>query len=313
MRKLYPIGIMVILMLTPMMNYGQQVNNIESTLEIVNIRNGKRQVILQEKNHFEAPNWSPDGKYFIINSQGKLYKIGRDGKSKELINTGFATRCNNDHGISPDGKQLVISNGIEQSPGNYSSAIFILPVQGGDPKQITEKTPSYWHGWSPDGKTLAYVGNRNNEYDIYTIPVTGGDERQLTSSRGLDDGPEYSPDGRFIYYNSFQSGRMQIWRMGADGSSPEQLTNDDYANWFPHPSPDGKYIVYISYIEDQKEGHPFGKNVKLRLMNVKTGKIQDLTEVFFGGQGTINVPSWSPDGKMVAFVSYRNLEQENQK
>ena len=300
-------------MLTPMMSFGQQVNNIESTLEIVNIRNGKRQVILQEKNHFEAPNWSPDGKYFIINSQGKLYKIGRDGKSKELINTGFATRCNNDHGISPDGKQLVISNGIEQSPGNYSSAIFILPIQGGDPKQITEKTPSYWHGWSPDGKTLAYVGNRNNEYDIYTIPVTGGDERQLTSSRGLDDGPEYSPDGRFIYYNSFQSGRMQIWRMGADGSSPEQLTNDDYANWFPHPSPDGKHIVYISYIEDQKEGHPFGKDVKLRLMNVKTGKIRDLTEVFFGGQGTINVPSWSPDGKMVAFVSYRNLEQENQK
>lgn len=309
MRKLCLIELLSIFILIPMLISGQPLNNVESTLEIVNIKSGKRQVILQEKSHFEAPNWSPDGKYFIINSQGKLYRIDREGKNKELINTGFATMCNNDHGISPDGKQLVLSNGIEVSPGSYSSAIFILPITGGDPKKITEKTPSYWHGWSPDGKTLAFVGNRNNEYDIYTIPVTGGEEKQMTTSEGLDDGPEYSPDGKYIYYNSFQTGKMQIWRMRSDGGSPEQLTHDEYANWFPHPSPDGKYIVYISYIEDQKEGHPFGKDVKLRLMNLKNGKIKDLTEVFFGGQGTINVPSWSPDSRMVAFVSYRLIEQ----
>ena len=291
-----------------MMSFGQTISNIESTLEVVNIKNSKRQVILQEKNHFEAPNWSPDGKYFIINSNGRLYKVDREGKNKELINTGFATSCNNDHGISSDGKQLVISNDIEVSPGNYSSAIFILPIDGGEPRLITENTPSYWHGWSPDGKTLAFVGQRNNEFDIYTIPVTGGKEKQLTYSTGLDDGSEYSPDGKYIYYNSFQTGRMQIWRIEAKGDAIEQLTNDEYANWFPHPSPDGKYIVYISYIEDQKEGHPFGKDVKLRIMNLKTGKIHDLTKVFFGGQGTINVPSWSPDSKMVAFVSYRNFE-----
>ena len=291
-----------------MMSFEQPVNNVESTLETVNIKSGKRQVILQEKNHFEAPNWSPDGKYFIINSNGRLYKVDREGKNKELINTGFATRCNNDHGISPDGKQLVISNGIEVSPGNYSSAIFILPVDGGEPRLITQNTPSYWHGWSPDGKTLAFVGNRNNDYDIYTIPVNGGAEKQMTFSPGLDDGSEYSPDGKYIYYNSFQTGRMQIWRIEAGGDTFEQLTNDEYANWFPHPSPDGKYIVYISYIEDQKEGHPFGKDVKLRIMNLKTGKNRDLTKVFFGGQGTINVPSWSPDSKMVAFVSYRIIE-----
>jgi len=291
-----------------MMSFGQTISNIESTLEVVNIKNSKRQVILQEKNHFEAPNWSPDGKYFIINSNGRLYKVDREGKNKELINTGFATSCNNDHGISSDGKQLVISNDIEVSPGNYSSAIFILPIDGGEPRLITENTPSYWHGWSPDGKTLAFVGQRNNEFDIYTIPVTGGKEKQLTYSTGLDDGSEYSPDGKYIYYNSFQTGRMQIWRIEAKGDAIEQLTNDEYANWFPHPSPDGKYIVYISYIEDQKEGHPFGKDVKLRIMNLKTGKIRDLTKVFFGGQGTINVPSWSPDSKMVAFVSYRNFE-----
>lgn len=290
------------------MSLGQTQNNVESTLEVVNIKSGKRKVILQEKSHFEAPNWSRDGNYFIINSSGKLYRVDRNGKNKELINTGSAKMCNNDHGISPDGTQLVISNSIEISPGNYSSAIFTLPLNGGEPKLITSNTPSYWHGWSPDSKTLAFVGMRNNEFDIYTIPVTGGTEKQMTFSKGLDDGPEYSPDGKYIYYNSFQTGRMQIWRVNAEGGTPEQLTSDEYANWFPHPSPDGKYIVYISYIEDQKEGHPFGKDVKLRLMNLRTGKIRDLTEVFWGGQGTINVPSWSPDSRMVAFISYRSLE-----
>jgi TolB protein len=308
MNKTKSLNLTIIFSLICTMIAGQLQNNVESTLEVVNIKNRKRQVILQEKSHFEAPNWSRDGNYFIINSGGKLYRVDRAGRNKELINTGSANMCNNDHGISPDGRQLVISNSVEISPGNFSSAIFILPINGGEPKLITENTPSYWHGWSPDGKTLAFVGMRNNEFDIYTIPVTGGAEKQITYSKGLDDGPEYSPDGKYIYYNSFQTGSMQIWRINAEGGTPEQLTFDEYANWFPHPSPDGKYIVYISYIEDQKEGHPFGKDVKLRLMNLKTGKIKDLTEVFWGGQGTINVPSWSPDSKMVAFVSYRRLQ-----
>ena len=308
MKRIKAINLAVLLTLICMMSPAQTVNKIESTLEVVSIKNGKRQPILRENSHFEAPNWSRDGSYFIINSSGKLYRVDRERKNKEVINTGTATHCNNDHGISPDGKQLVISNGIEKSPGNFSSAIFILPVNGGEPKLITGNTPSYWHGWSPDGKTLAFVGMRNNDYDIYTIPVTGGTEKQITFSPGLDDGPEYSPDGKYIYYNSFQSGRMQIWRIHAQGGTPEQLTSDAYANWFPHPSPNGKYIVFISYIEDQKESHPFGKDVKLRIMNLKSGKVRDLTNVFWGGQGTINVPSWSPDSKMVAFVSYRSLE-----
>jgi Tol biopolymer transport system component len=308
MKRTAALYLTVILTLICIMSRGQTVNNVESTLETVNIRNGKRQVILREKSHFEAPNWSRDGSYFIINSSGKLYRVDREGKNKEPINTGTAIHCNNDHGISPDGTQLVISNGIEKSPGNFSSAIFILPIKGGEPQLITANTPSYWHGWSPDGKTLAFVGMRNNDFDIYTIPVTGGHEKQITFSFGLDDGPEYSPDGKYIYYNSFQSGRMQIWRINAEGGTPEQLTSDGYANWFPHPSPDGRYIVFISYLEDQKEGHPFGKDVKLRIMNLKSGKVRDLTDVFYGGQGTINVPSWSPDSRMVAFVSYRKLE-----
>ena len=300
-------SLILLLCILPSFLMAQEPQKIESSLEVVKINSGKREVIYKENRHFEAPNWSHDGKYFIINSNGILYKLDRKKKVLEEINTDFARSCNNDHGISPDGKLLVISH-HNRDELNQGSTIYTLPINGGTPKKITEKAPSYWHGWSPDGKTLAYVGARNGEYDIYTIPVEGGKETRITTSKGLDDGPDYSPDGKFIYYNSFQSGHMHIWRMDADGKNQIQLTEDSYSNWFPHPSPDGKYIVYISYLEDQKQGHPFGKDVKLRLMDLQSREIRDLTDVFFGGQGPINVPSWSPNSKEVAFVSYKMLD-----
>ncbi|MDX2442699.1 MAG: DUF5050 domain-containing protein [Bacteroidales bacterium] len=300
-------SLFLLLCILPSFLMAQEPQKMESSLEVVKIKSGKREVIYKEKRHFEAPNWSNDGKYFIINSKGILYNLDRKKKVLEEINTDFARACNNDHGISPDGKQLVISH-YNQDGQNQGSTIYTLPINGGTPKKITEKAPSYWHGWSPDGKTLAFVGARNGEYDIYTIPVTGGEETRITTSKGLDDGPDYSPDGKYIYYNSYQSGHMHIWRMDANGKNQVQLTDDSFSNWFPHPSPDGKYIVYISYLEDQNQGHPFGKDVKLRLMDLETKEIRDLTGVFFGGQGTINVPSWSPNSREVAFVSYKMLD-----
>lgn len=215
-----------------------------------------------------------------------------DTKKLELLNTDFADACNNDHGISFDGKWLAISHNDESDPSSksYKSAIFVLPIEGGVPRKITAEVPSFWHGWSPDGKQLTYCAERNGNYDVYTIGVEGGKETRLTSTEGLDDGPEYSPDGKYIYFNSYRTGHMQIWRMLANGKKPEQLTFDKYSNWFPHPSPDGKWIVYIAYIADQKQNHPFGKQVKLRLMNLETKEIKDITPEFLGGQGTINVP-----------------------
>jgi Tol biopolymer transport system component len=97
---------------------------------------------------------------------------------------------------------------------------------------------------------------------------------------------------------------MQIWRMKADGSDPEQMTFDAYSNWFAHIAPNNKVATIITYMEDQKQAHPFGHQVKLRLLNLKTKEVKDLTEAFYGGQGTINVPSWSPDGKKFAYVRY---------
>lgn len=289
-------------------SFSQVPDNLQSSLKVVDIESKQIQTILSVKQHIEAPNWSKDGSYFIVNSNGKLYRIAKTGDTELTeINTGFADQCNNDHGISPDGKQLAISHN-KPIAGGRSSSIYLVPIKGGKPVEVTTQTPSYWHGWSPDGKNLAYCAERDGNYDVYTIPVSGGKETRLTTAKGLDDGPDYSPDGKHIYYNSFSSGNMHLWRMKADGTEQEQLTNDAYSNWFPHPSPDGKWIVFISYMQDQGQSHPFGKDVKLKLMSLKDKSIIDLTEVFYGGQGTINVPSWSPDSKQVAFVSYKVLD-----
>ena len=272
---------------------------IESSLEIISVESGQRRIVYRSRTHFEAPNWSNDGKFLLFNSEGSLYKIPVTGGKPAQLNTSFANRCNNDHGFSPDGKLLAISHHHE---GN--SLIYILPATGGTPRQVTELGPSYWHGWSPDGKTLAYCAERNGNYDIYTIPVEGGRETRLTDAEGLDDGPDYSGDGRYIYFNSERAGAMKIWRMDSDGTNQIQITNDDqYADWFPHPSPDGKQIVFLSYDKDVK-GHPANKDVALRIMSSSGEKPRVLTRLF-GGQGTINVPSWSPDNKNIAFVSYR--------
>ncbi len=277
-----------------------QAQKVISRLEIYDFDSNQRSTVYEASAHFEAPNWSPDGSYLLFNQGGELFKFELQNRRVEKLDTDFAKACNNDHGISPDGKQIVISNNDE----TVGSRIYLVDARGGTPKRITEKGPSYWHGWSPDGRTLAYCANRNDNYDIYTISVDGGLEKRLTNSEGLDDGPEYSPDGQWIYFNSVRTGRMQVWRMRSDGSEQEQLTFDEYNDWFPHISPDGKRVVFISYIDKVDPGsHPAWKKVMIRSISPEGGEVSKLFELF-GGQGTINVPSWSPDSKRFAFVSY---------
>lgn len=274
---------------------------IGSRLELLDVATGRRRVVHTVSDSLQAPNWTRDGRALIYNRNGRLYRFDLRSKTAAEIDTGFATSNNNDHVLSFDGRQLGISHHPKEEDGR--SVVYVLPATGGTPRRITARSPSYLHGWSPDGRSLVYTGERGGEFDIYKIGVEGGEEVRLTDAKGLDDGPEYSPDGRYIYFNSTRSGRMQLWRMRADGTGQKQLTDDGFNNWFPHPSPDGRWLVFLSFGQDVRpEDHPFYKHVYVRLMPAAGGSPRVLAYVY-GGQGTINVPSWSPDGQRVAFVS----------
>jgi TolB protein len=275
-----------------------------SRVEIMDVKTGLRKVIYTTPDHLEAPNWTKDGKFLIFNSGGNLYRLPINGKSPVKINTGEVNNCNNDHGLSFDGKMLAISSGTKLPDGRTGSMVYTVPVGGGIPTPVTKNVPSYWHGWSPDGKALVYCGERNGNFDVWKISSKGGEEVRLTDAQGLDDGPEYSPDGKFIYFNSVRSGLMKIWRMHPDGTHQEQVSFGNYNDWFAHISPDGKSMVYVSYPEDVPAGsHPANKRMLMRLQNTDNPKPKVLAYIY-GGQGTMNVPSWSPDGSKVAFVSF---------
>lgn len=286
------------------LSYAQE-RTVTSFLEIVDINTGERTIVKEFPYLIEAPNWTTDGKWLIYNSGGKLYKISPETPGVPVeIHTGFAVNCNNDHVLSTDGKHIAISHGTKE---DGQSRIYIVPMEGGNPILITPMAPSYLHGWSPDKKHLSYCADRNGNYDIYIIPVEGGEEIRLTDAADLDDGPEYSPDGKHIWFNSVRTGLMQVWRMNADGTEQTQMTFDETRNaWFPHISPDGKQVVYLTYYKDdlRPNQHLPNKNVELKIMSA-TGGEPELLVKLFGGQGTINVNSWAPDSRRLAFVSYK--------
>lgn len=272
-----------------------------SHLELLEVAGGRREIIYTSPKSLQAPNWMADGKGLIYNSEGAIYRFDLASRQPQLVNTGEVKNNNNDHVISFDGKWLGLSSGVQQLGG---SIVYTVPIGGGAPKQITPTGPSYLHSWSPDGKNLLFTGQRNNEFDIYQVPAAGGKEIRLTTATGLDDGPEFTPDGKWIYFNSNRSGTMRIWRMKPDGSAQEPLTNDEYHDWFPHISPDGKWVVFLSFLKEEVPAgdHPFYKHVYIRLMPLDGGKPKVIAYVY-GGQGTINTPSWSPDSKRIAFIS----------
>ena len=279
---------------------------VYSVLETVDVATGERTVRKRFDSLIEAPNWLPDGNTLLYNAGGSLWLFDLTTKESRKVDTGSAARCNNDHVLSPDGGQV----GLSSAGPEGRSLVYVAPLSGGEPRLVTPVGPSYLHGWSPDGRTLAYCAERGGEFDIYTMPVEGGEETRLTDAPGLDDGPEYSPDGRYIWFNSVRSGLMQVWRMDAGGRNQTRMTWDEESNcWFPHLSPDGKQVAYIAYKKgDVAPGdHPPCKHVEIRLMDADGSNTRTLVRLF-GGQGTLNVNSWSPDGTRLAFVSYQLLE-----
>ncbi|WP_417708942.1 TolB family protein [Roseibium aggregatum] len=274
---------------------------MKSILATIDVETGTETVLYVSDRHLEAPNWTPDGATLIVNGGGRLYRVPLEEPGLLEIDTGFAAALNNDHGLSPDGSLLAISDGTEAG----ESCIYTLPVTGGEPRRITSRTPSYWHSWSPDGETLAYVGKRpetGGTFQVFTIGLDGGEERQITRVFDHCDGPDYTPDGKWIWFNGERAGSVQLWRVRPDGSGLQQMTKDERVNWFPHPSPDGKSVAYLAY-EAGTVGHPAETTVELRLMSADGGSPRILLSLF-GGQGTLNVPSWAPDSRRFAYMRY---------
>jgi len=281
---------------------------IGSHIEVMEVQSGLRKILYSAPNSLQAPNWTRDGKNLIYNSEGLLYKYDLSTGSVSKLNTGIANQNNNDHVISFDGKQIALSNHVGEK---RISTLFILPINGSDkPIQITsaDSGHSYLHSWSTDGKKLIFTGQRKNQYDIWAVDIGSKKETQLTNTPTLDDSPEFSPDGKWIYFNSVRTGTMKLWRMKPDGNNQEQVTFDEYNDWFPHFSPDGKWIVFLSFPkETNPTDHPWYQKIYLRLMPASGGIPKNIAYVY-GGQGTINVPSWSPDSKRIAFVSNTQLK-----
>jgi TolB protein len=269
---------------------------IGSDVELLDVTTGVRRTVHHVDDSIQAPNWTPDGKQLIMNRNGRMYSFDLASRTISDIDTAPLIRNNNDHALSFDGKMLGLS-------GGQPSVVYTVPVTGGTPRQITPVGPSYLHGWSPDGKSLVFTGQRGGDFDVYLVPSNGGPETRLTTAPGLDDGPEFTPDGKWIYFNSSRTGRMQVWRMRPDGTGQEQLTFDDGNSWFPHVSPNGQSIVFITYgREIAPDDHPWYKQVFIRKMPLDGGPSAVVAYVY-GGQGSMNVNSWSPDSKAIAFIS----------
>ena len=275
-------------------------NSGVSRLQTIGIEPGSRPTTVYSKQaYFEAPNWTRDGKSLLFDEGGRIMRISVNGGSPAPVDIGSANKCSGSHGLSPDGTLLAISCSTPSLPG---SRIYILPSSGGTPRVVTANPGAYWHGWSPDGKTLIFTLSGQGSFNIFSIGVDGGSETALTTGTGTNDDPDTSPDGKYMYFNSDRSGSMEIWRMRPDGSSPVQITFDDFVNWTAHISPDGRWMVFLSY-QKGTTGHPANQKVSLRLMSLNDHQIRVLTALI-GGSGTINVPSWSPDSSHIAFVSY---------
>ena len=292
--------------------------HLRSRLFIYDLRNHVSHLVYSADSIWEAPNWSPDGKYLISNHAGAIYKfvLQPDGSAQpRKLAIPAEYNCNNDKALSPDGTRLAFSASVPHGPG---SEVFVASADGSDVRQMTQDAPSYFHGWSPDAKTLAFVAQRNGsgQFDIYAMPTAGGAETRMTSNVHHDDGPDYSPDGKWIYINSDRSGKEAVWRFPATGAGvndeqAQMVVSDALEDWFPHPSPDGTKLVYITYPAGTPTHDPRDVKIALKMVRIDhdqvAGKTQEILVNAKGGQGSMNVNSWAPDSERFAYVTYEVL------
>lgn len=266
---------------------------------------------------WEAPTWSPGGKYLIANSGGTIYRMDLqpDGTLKpQRLQIPPEYRCNNDKGLSPDGKLLAFS--ATKAPAKGSN-VYLANADGTNIRPLTTEWNSYFHGFTPNGKAILFVAQRNGskQFDLYSLPLDGGPETRLTTDEHHDDGPDVTPDGHMIYFNSDRTGQEAIWRMPITGAGPgderaEKIIADGNEDWFPHLSPDGKILIYIAYPKGTATHNPRTLQVQIMGVPLHKGTSTSLPKALVtvtGGQGTINVNSWSPDSRSFAYVTYEPI------
>jgi TolB protein len=291
---------------------GQAPPRFSSRIMVYDLDSNSARLVHHAPGVWEAPNWSRDGGYLLVNSGGRLYRVPVGGGEPSPIALDPALRANNDHDFSPDGKMLAISASTQGSGG---SQIYLSDADGTNHRLLVSAVPSYFHGWSPDGRYVSYVANRDKkQYDLYRISVDGGPEERLTVDLAHEDGTDYSPDGKWIYFNSDRAGGSNsIWRMPATGAGPndhlaERVTNDSFEDWFPHPSPDGRHLLFISFPAGTVGHNARDMRVQFRLLPLPGERVVSaeprVIHSFMGGQGTINVNSWAPDSRSFAYVEF---------
>ncbi len=272
---------------------------MRSELCVCDLASGEVRGVLEIAGRMEAPNWDPRGRCFLVNRDGGLFTVPMAAPRLVALPLGLEARCNNDHGFSPDGADIWFS-----AHRGRGSEVFRMGRNGGDASLAVKAQPSWWHAVSPDGDVIAYAAVRDGwpHVGLCAMDLVSGRERVLARGDVHADGPDFAHDGRVVFFNSEASGRAQIWTVGVDGTGAAPLFADGHVNWFPHPSPCGRWLVYLAY-PPGTEGHPADLPVALVLCRPDgTGRrrIVELT----GGQGTINVPSWAPDGSAFAFMRY---------
>ncbi|HUS06724.1 MAG TPA: hypothetical protein VMZ52_10525 [Bryobacteraceae bacterium] len=310
-----PLPLLCIAVLLSVAGLAPAQQRYRSSVTVYDLTARSTTVVYQADDVVEAPNWSRDGKFLLVNTGGSLYRLPLNTHGavqlEKIGPDGY--RCNNDHDLSRDGKLLAFS---ASSTASRQSQVYVANADGTAAKLVAAAAPSYFHGWSPDSKWLGIVGQRDGKFELFRVPADGGPEERLTSQGGYDDGPEYTPDGKWIYFNSNRSGGWDIWRMPATGAGPndakaEQVTKDDFEDWFPHISPDGKRMVFLAFPHGTTNHGLRMNGVVLRMMPTPGNKLQpakpETLTTFFGGQGSINVNSWSPDSKKFAYVVYQPL------
>ena len=254
----------------------------------------------------EAPNWAPDGGSLLLNGDGLLWRLKLEPQGGlRPVPIADLPPINNDHVI--DAKRGLMY--LSANDGH----IYVAPVEGGTARRVTHDSSRnhYLHGVSPDGATLAFVELPRADSSVpgrlALISSAGGKTRYPEAGSSHLDGPEYSPDGTWLFFNTEEfarrPGHAQLARMPAEGGQIERLVESESVDWFPHLSPDCELGSYISFPPGTL-GHPPDLDVEVRL--VRTADWSEAVWRFplFGGQGTINVNSWSPDSSRFAFVAY---------